>query len=418
MIRRLLAVLVFAPATTLAQAPHLAAASTFTSGSGADCQQAIAPALHMGARGVEVSVLPAPISTASNAAAGVVRAAFARELGTSWQVRASGVVGSMPKECAIVSNVSRGFVELARTTQNGGVALSYGYRSLSALDPSHDSEGWTASIWRDARGARFALALRSHRLRGVSQSSTRQVETLIPDSTFNDTTGGYNHYNRQAYTTDTTVQWSDARALDLRASVAWNIGRLAVDVTAGGTGGVTNRSNSRGTDTLQTQLRPSALQRTVVQLWARSDFTFAATPYLDLHAGLAAVPALPGLTSSLRGVALLGVTVRGLGGARPPASAVDAPNNVAEVVRQDSLRVTVRFRVPGATHVELSGEPTEWTPVAMQPARNGWWESTLEVPAGSYRMSIRVNGEGWRAPPGTVAVRDEFGSESGLVLVR
>jgi hypothetical protein len=75
---------------------------------------------------------------------------------------------------------------------------------------------------------------------------------------------------------------------------------------------------------------------------------------------------------------------------------------------------TVRVRAPRATHVELAGDMTNWTPVALTSAGDGWWTTTLTVPAGVHQVSLRLEGGQWVAPPGLVAVTDEFGGAAGV----
>jgi hypothetical protein len=75
---------------------------------------------------------------------------------------------------------------------------------------------------------------------------------------------------------------------------------------------------------------------------------------------------------------------------------------------------TIRVRAPRANRVELAGDVTNWTPVALTSTGNGWWTITLAVPAGVHPVSLRIDGGPWVAPPGLVAVTDEFGGTSGM----
>ena len=89
-----------------------------------------------------------------------------------------------------------------------------------------------------------------------------------------------------------------------------------------------------------------------------------------------------------------------------------------EIERMDSSRVTVRLRVRSARHVELSGEPTSWQAIPMRRVGGEWWEAEVHARPGSYRMNIRVDGKEWSAPPGSVATRDEFGGEVGVIVIK
>jgi hypothetical protein len=77
----------------------------------------------------------------------------------------------------------------------------------------------------------------------------------------------------------------------------------------------------------------------------------------------------------------------------------------------------VRIRAPRAIRMELSGDFTDWTTLAMRAGDHGEWELVLPIGPGTYRVSVRVDGGRWRAPPGLVPVVDEFGTESGVVVV-
>ena len=78
----------------------------------------------------------------------------------------------------------------------------------------------------------------------------------------------------------------------------------------------------------------------------------------------------------------------------------------------------IRVRAPRALRVELSGDFTDWTPLPMRALDGGAWELVLPIAAGTYRVSVRVDGGAWAAPPGLVPVADEFNGEVGVVVIR
>jgi Carbohydrate-binding module 48 (Isoamylase N-terminal domain) len=78
----------------------------------------------------------------------------------------------------------------------------------------------------------------------------------------------------------------------------------------------------------------------------------------------------------------------------------------------------IRVRAPRALKVELSADFTDWTPLPMRPLDGGAWELVLPIAAGTYRVSVRVDGGPWSAPPGLVPVADEFNGEVGVVVIR
>lgn len=78
----------------------------------------------------------------------------------------------------------------------------------------------------------------------------------------------------------------------------------------------------------------------------------------------------------------------------------------------------IRLRAPRALKVDLSADFTDWTPLPMRALSGGAWELVLPIAAGTYRVSVRVDGGPWSAPPGLVPVADEFNGEVGVVVIR
>ena len=98
----------------------------------------------------------------------------------------------------------------------------------------------------------------------------------------------------------------------------------------------------------------------------------------------------------------------------------DTPRSVTafQVESAGAGRWTLRVRAPGLHNVELTGDFTDWKPVTLSPAADGWWTTTLAIAPGTYQMNVRVDGGPWLVPPGLIAVRDEFGGVFGVLTVR
>jgi hypothetical protein len=98
---------------------------------------------------------------------------------------------------------------------------------------------------------------------------------------------------------------------------------------------------------------------------------------------------------------------------------VKATPTVVGFVAQRGARdaVTVRVNAPGARTVEINGDFTNWAPVTLVPAVDGWWTSTLPLRRGKYQMNLRVNGGDWTVPPGLLSMVDEFGGTVGLLVI-
>ena len=100
----------------------------------------------------------------------------------------------------------------------------------------------------------------------------------------------------------------------------------------------------------------------------------------------------------------------------PPGEEAPAASGFA-AVRDSAGALWLRVNAPRARLVEVSGDFTNWEPVAMSPTSGGWWAVTLPISPGKYQMNLRLDGGTWIAPPGLLAMRDEFGGTVGLLVV-
>ena len=76
----------------------------------------------------------------------------------------------------------------------------------------------------------------------------------------------------------------------------------------------------------------------------------------------------------------------------------------------------VRVAASDSARVEVAGSFSGWEPVALRRTAEGW-EVQIPLRPGTHRVAVRVNGGPWRAPANLGKVRDEFGGESGIVVV-
>ena len=79
--------------------------------------------------------------------------------------------------------------------------------------------------------------------------------------------------------------------------------------------------------------------------------------------------------------------------------------------------VTFGATGPRAQVVEITGDFTNWTPVALSPVAEGSWSVKLPLLPGKYQMNIRVNRGPWAVPAGLLPMADEFGGTVGLLIV-
>jgi hypothetical protein len=116
---------------------------------------------------------------------------------------------------------------------------------------------------------------------------------------------------------------------------------------------------------------------------------------------------------------------------RPAFAALQAPNArplapdhmppatvPAFAVRRGSGEmVNLTLTGPEAATVEIMGDFTGWSPVALVRVRGDSWAVTLPIPPGAHRINVRVNGGGWGVPPGVPILEDEFSGAVGLLVI-
>ncbi len=441
-------------------APHalhsqaaLAARTIVESGGGSLCEVGVSSDLSLGGAGAAVSLVSTPFTGGfrDRVTRPVLAFDIARTFDRRWQLRASGAAGASESRCPAQSQWSRGWVQLARAIPRGGVSIGVGARSLSTLDPSRDRAGVTLALWQQRGAARFGVDVRTFMTQ--SQRLSRFTYTAQrPDSFPNDTApGGWVRYTRPVQSADSSVTSQRSQSIALRARWQRQLGRAALDVSAGALSDLRGADNSAA-ETDSAAGTTAAVRWSRIHPWARLDARVRLRSWADLLLGLAALPAVPdqrattfAATPNVRGsakrVVSLGFSFAARGRERESAeTTADTSEHanptslpamrVAFEARRvedmhthaDSLneRVTValRLRDPGARAVEVSGEPFGWRAIPLVRIDPDWWEVRVRIPAGTWRMSVRRDGRRWTAPPGLPALHDEFGGEVGLVTVR
>ena len=91
---------------------------------------------------------------------------------------------------------------------------------------------------------------------------------------------------------------------------------------------------------------------------------------------------------------------------------------MAEPLRENEPRL-FRCHAPGAREVSLVADFNGWDPEAhpLAPARDGWWQAEVRLPAGSYAYAYLVDGRAVVPGDAEVVVDDGFGGKNGLVRV-
>jgi hypothetical protein len=98
----------------------------------------------------------------------------------------------------------------------------------------------------------------------------------------------------------------------------------------------------------------------------------------------------------------------------PPRVAIGDASLVAAPA--DGGAAMIRVHAAGARTVEIMGDLTAWTPVAL--ARRGdRWEVRLTTTPGAHHVVVRIDGGAWAAPSNLPRIDDELGGTVGLLVV-
>jgi hypothetical protein len=194
----------------------------------------------------------------------------------------------------------------------------------------------------------------------------------------------------------TDVAMARVRYVDAEASLAWARGRVALDAAAGRRmvqGGITTNTWLLGGSVALTE------RLALVASAGASPFDIAQ----GLPGGEYATIALRLTTSPGRALEMH---------SRSRATANDLATS-----REEDGTILLVVHAPRARRVELMGDFTDWKPLVMQREADGYFAARVRLPAGSYRINVRVDGGEWTAPPGTTPVADEYNGAAGLLVI-
>jgi len=299
----------------------------------------------------------------------------------------------------------------------GGLWLGSGHTQGldrdTSVEPIHVTAGGWYSVGRGI--LTISNARHSSRLGGRSSRVRVIVDTVfVPDSA-----GGPGHYMPRYRTVGDSGSTSSIRSwsvMELRMD--WYADRVALTAAFSG--------------------RPS-LDTVPAVIWGRIATTVRVTRVASLVASIGTRPTQywNGLSGARVGseltqsdilrdsrahtlrFAALGVRLAPAALAREALPAPVRPAPTAFLIRPIAVdQYRVLMRVSGARTVELAGDFNEWKPVQLTETTAGVWEVTLPLSPGTYRMSVRVDGDVWTAPEGVPSVDDEFNGRVGIVVVR
>ncbi len=201
------------------------------------------------------------------------------------------------------------------------------------------------------------------------------------------------------FTDSTVVEHASHAALwnTAQGSLRWQRGRLALESVGGLSLGDGTRSRRWAQATVNVQVTPRVLLMASLGERPAPSLAFHGDAQPRTMLGFQFAPwATPGWAMS--------------GALRPVATAWEA-----RAVGRDRLLVRVHGR--DVSRVELSGDFTDWTAVALLPVHANWWSAVVRVPPGVHRVQIRLNGGAWLAPPHLPRADDGPGGPSGTLIV-
>ena len=94
-------------------------------------------------------------------------------------------------------------------------------------------------------------------------------------------------------------------------------------------------------------------------------------------------------------------------GGEPRLQVIDATGG-AHLIRVSGL---------AAQRVEVRGDFTQWTAVALDAAPGSTWQRSFTLTPGVHRVLIRIDGGEWEVPPDLPVERDEFGERIGVLYI-
>lgn len=193
-----------------------------------------------------------------------------------------------------------------------------------------------------------------------------------------------------------------SRFSDLETAVRWEVGPLEV----------TGQLGHRFGDSYD--VTPDSRR------WSSASATMWLSDRVAIIAGGGRQPALP-----LRGLPARSFGMAGLELAYSPVSKAAVPVSLPHTVLVRSFETRpgtngmrkIVIRVGGVERVDVMGDFSDWTPLALTRRGRDLWELALPLAPGVHSIDVRVDDGPWAPPPGVPRMRDGYNGEVGLVVV-
>ncbi|MEO8032510.1 MAG: glycogen-binding domain-containing protein [Gemmatimonadota bacterium] len=249
---------------------------------------------------------------------------------------------------------------------------------------------WEAGLWRDMGAVSFQIQGRQTTSGDITGPPIAARDSLSrPDS---------GSQSRVRLTTELGgwLTWNQG-PLQLRGGAGWRLSNLEPvrsGALADGTASLVRSSTS----------------------WWIAEGTYWLTERLGLTGAVGRQSPNPSLLVTATNFMRLSVRV---GLDRHPSERKIPPHPDAGLtLRRMGERVQLEFEAPLARGVEVMGDLTDWQPVAMKHEGGNRWRIQLAATPGIHYLNVRYDGGAWQTPPSLRVVQDEFGKETGLLLVQ
>lgn len=259
---------------------------------------------------------------------------------------------------------------------------------------------WEAAAWRRIGNLTFQLQGSQLTLvdRALRDGVAPDTLTPRPDTLYHD----------QARITTDVAAW--LRWTPSRTEVAIALGRrYGITEVAGVIGGMPGDGTGSGLQSSSSRQTTSTWWLLEGTYWLAARWGFTASVGRRPPDNQLRTPGGRFLQFSLR-------TAVGRGGRTPSARAPTAQREF-RVQRFEGGVVELRLVASGARRVELRGDFTDWRPVEMEDRGGGRWRLRQVISTGVHSLSVRYDGGPWVPPPATSIVTDEFGDETGVLVV-
>lgn len=261
---------------------------------------------------------------------------------------------------------------------------------------------WEAAAWKDI--GRLSIQIQGW------QTATSLAQSVGIDSGINipDTLSPVPESNDKQIRTTT----------DMGLWVRWNGGRTEVALASGMRFGLRQPGLSPGTSLGDASANSAGSRATLSSTWWMAEGTWWVMDRVGVVGSVGRQPIDPAI--AVTGQSFLRLGFRAALQRRRIDSPVSVPPMLSAAFRarrQPDEAVEFTLLAPEAQQVELMADFTDWSPVLMEKQGN-FWRVRMPVTPGLHRINVRYDGGAWRAPPVTRVVKDEFGAESGEMMIR